>query len=197
MEKNSNKITKEILIRLSQDDESAFDVIYWSYNTHVYNFANSLLYSPSAAQDITQNVFLKIWEKRHEIDPEQNFNAYLFTIARNLVYKETEHRLLAEQITLELREGRDEADCSTEQELDMHFTEAYYHRLVEALPPARREIFKLSRFKKMSNKEIATRLSISEKTVETQLYRATGYLKKYLLTEEGAGMIMLFLINQW
>lgn len=80
MERNSNKITKEILVRLSQDDETAFDVIYWSYNTHVYNFANSLLYSPSAAQDITQNVFLKIWEKRHEIDPEQNFNAYLFTI---------------------------------------------------------------------------------------------------------------------
>lgn len=80
MERNSNKITKEILVRLSQDDETAFDVIYWSYNTHVYNFANSLLYSSSAAQDITQNVFLKIWEKRHEIDPEQNFNAYLFTI---------------------------------------------------------------------------------------------------------------------
>lgn len=197
MERNSNKITKEILVRLSQDDETAFDVIYWSYNTHVYNFANSLLYSPSAAQDITQNVFLKIWEKRHEIDPEQNFNAYLFTIARNLVYKETEHRLLAEQITLELREGRDEVDCSTEQELDMHFTEAYYRRLVEALPPARREIFKLSRFQKMSNKEIAARLSLSEKTVETQLYRATSYLKKYLLTEEGAGMIILFLVNQW
>jgi len=65
------------------------------------------------------------------------------------------------------------------------------------VPPARREIFKLSRFQKMSNKEIAARLSISEKTVETQLYRATSYLKKYLLTEEGAGMIMLLLVNQW
>ena len=115
-----------------------------------------------------------------------------------LVYKETEHRLLAEQITLELREGRDETDCSTEQELVMHFSEAYYHRLVEAQPPARpRGIFKLSRFQKMSNKEIAARLSIPEKTVETQLYRATSYLKKYLLTEEGAGMIILFLLNQW
>ena len=85
-----NMVPKNILLRLSNDDEKAFEFIYWKYNAHVYNFANSLLYSPKIVQDITQNVFLKIWEKRREINPEQNFNAYLFTIARNMVYKETE-----------------------------------------------------------------------------------------------------------
>lgn len=186
-----NIIPKHILFRLANDDEKAFEFIYWKYNAHVYNFANFLLYSNEIAQDITQNVFLKIWEKRHDIDPEQNFNSYLFTIARNMIYKETEHKLFSEQSFIDLQEGNDVLDMSTLQTLDYHFTEEYYLNLVEELPPARREIFKLSRFKKLSNKEIASRLSISEKTVETQLYRATCFLKQKLLSEEGLGVLIL------
>jgi RNA polymerase sigma-70 factor (family 1) len=184
------------LLRLSNDDEKAFEFIYWKYNAHVYNFANSLLYSPKIAQDITQNVFLKIWEKRHEINPEQNFNAYLFTIARNMVYKETEQKLLAEQSLRQLQEEEDVLDMSTIQTLDYHFTEELCRSLVEELPPARREIFKLSRFERLSNKEIALRLSISERTVETQLYRATRFLKRKLLSDEGLGLLILLFIIQ-
>ena len=187
---------KNILLRLTNDDEKAFEFIYWKYNAHVYNFANSLLYSPKIAQDITQNVFLKIWEKRHEINPEQNFNAYLFTIARNMVYKETEQKLLAEQSLRQLQEEEDVLDMSTIQTLDYHFTEELCRSLVEELPPARREIFKLSRFERLSNKEIALRLSISERTVETQLYRATRFLKRKLLSDEGLGLLILLFIIQ-
>lgn len=187
---------KNILLRLSNDDEKAFEFIYCKYNAHVYNFANSLLYSPKIAQDITQNVFLKIWEKRHEINPEQNFNAYLFTIARNMVYKETEQKLLAEQSLRQLQEEEDVLDMSTIQTLDYHFTEELCRSLVEELPPARREIFKLSRFERLSNKEIALRLSISERTVETQLYRATRFLKRKLLSDEGLGLLILLFIIQ-
>ena len=187
---------KNILLRLSNDDEKAFEFIYWKYNAHVYNFAKSLLYSPKIAQDITQNVFLKIWEKRHEINPEQNFNAYLFTIARNMVYKETEQKLLAEQSLRQLQEEEDVLDMSTIQTLDYHFTEELCRSLVEELPPARREIFKLSRFERLSNKEIALRLSISERTVETQLYRATRFLKRKLLSDEGLGLLILLFIIQ-
>lgn len=189
-------VPKNILLRLSNDDEKAFEFIYWKYNAHVYNFANSLLYSTKIAQDITQNVFLKIWEKRHEINPEQNFNAYLFTIARNMVYKETEQKLLAEQSLRQLQEEEDVLDMSTIQTLDYHFTEELCRSLVEELPPARREIFKLSRFERLSNKEIALRLSISERTVETQLYRATRFLKRKLLSDEGLGLLILLFIIQ-
>lgn len=191
-----NMVPKNILLRLSNDDEKAFEFIYWKYNVHVYNFANSLLYSPKIAQDITQNVFLKIWEKRHEINPEQNFNAYLFTIARNMVYKETEQKLLAEQSLRQLQEEEDVLDMSTIQTLDYHFTEELCRSLVEELPPARREIFKLSRFERLSNKEIALRLFISERTVETQLYRATRFLKRKLLSDEGLGLLILLFIIQ-
>ena len=193
MGENKELIPKDVLVRLYNNDEKAFEYIYWKYNSYVYNFANSLLYSQDIAENITQNVFMKIWERRHEIDPEQNFNAYLFTIARNMVYKETERRLKSELYVHEY--DNTTLDFSTEQTLDYHFTEEYYHRLINELPPARREIFKLSRFNKLSNKEIASRLSISEKTVETQIYRATCFLKQKLLTDEGLGIFIVLLLS--
>ena len=194
MGKQTELIPRDVLVRLYRDDEKAFDYIYWKYNSHVYNFANSLLYSDDIAENVTQNVFLKIWERRHDIDPEQNFNAYIFKIARNLVYKETEQRLKSEQYVDEY--DNTALDFSTEQTLDYNFTNEYYHRLIEELPPARREIFKLSRLDKLPNKEIALRLSISEKTVETQIYRATCFLKQKLLTDEGLGLFIVLLLSQ-
>lgn len=93
------KMDGNLLIDLKNGDEKAFETLFWEYNQHVYHFVYSLLYDKSMAADLTQNVFLKIWEKHETIDPEQNFDAYLFTIARNLVYKETENRLLSEKLT--------------------------------------------------------------------------------------------------
>ncbi len=194
MDDKKELIPRDILVSLSKDDEKAFEYIYWKYNSHIYNFAKSLLYSEDIAENVTQNVFMKIWERRHDINPEQNFNAYLFTIARNMVYKEAEHMLSSEKYVEEYE--NDAPDFSTEQTLDYHFTDEYYHSLVEELPPARREIFKLSRFKRLSNKEIALRLSVSEKTVETQIYRATCFLKQKLLTEEGLGMFIMLMLSQ-
>lgn len=94
-----------LLIDLKNGDEKAFETLFWEYNQHVYHFVYSLLYDKSMAADLTQNVFLKIWEKHETIDPEQNFDAYLFTIARNLVYKETENRLLSEKLTESLNDS--------------------------------------------------------------------------------------------
>lgn len=113
-----------------------------------------------------------------------------------MVYKETEQKLLAEQSLRQLQEEEDVLDMSTIQTLDYHFTEELCRSLVEELPPARREIFKLSRFERLSNKEIALRLSISERTVETQLYRATRFLKRKLLSDEGLGLLILLFIIQ-
>lgn len=99
------KMDGNLLIDLKNGDEKAFETLFWEYNQHVYHFVYSLLYDKSMAADLTQNVFLKIWEKHETIDPEQNFDAYLFTIARNLVYKETENRLLSEKLTESLNDS--------------------------------------------------------------------------------------------
>lgn len=91
------KIDTHTLSLLQKGDEKAFDAIFWKYNSRVFHFIHSLLYDKTLAEDLTQNVFLKIWERHQDIKPEEGFEAYLFTIARNMVYKETEKRLLSER----------------------------------------------------------------------------------------------------
>lgn len=185
----------DILLRLKQGDEKAFEAVYWKYSSWVYNFIHSLLYDKSLAEDLTQTVFLKIWEKRAIIDPELGFDSYLFAIARNLVYKETEHRLQSEQFHVALNDHSVATDSLTEDNIDAESLREYIDTLIEQLPSARKEIFQLSRRQHLSNKEIATRLSISEKTVETQLYRALRFIKQKLSEDTNLVVLILLLIK--
>lgn len=190
------KVDKDVIIKLKNGEEEAFEVLFWKYNTHIYHFVYSLLYDKSLAEDLTQNVFLKIWEKHESIDLEQNFDSYLFTIARNLVYKETEKRLLSEGLTEMLEKQLSDGDTLMEEKIDAESLREYIDSLIEELPPARREIFRLSRKEHLSYKEIALRLSISEKTVETQLNRALHFLRDKLSSDHILAVLLLTLINE-
>ena len=175
-------IDKAILLKLKEGQNSAFNMLYWKYNAKLYNFVYGILYDKSLAEDITQSAFLKIWERRKDIDPDKSFSAYLYTIARNLVYKETE-RLLQENSYILSSKGNagdngEESDNQTTEKLDAAFIESYVDKIIEQLPASRREIFILSRKEGLSNKEIAAKLTISEKTVETQIYRSLQFLKE-------------------
>lgn len=196
MEKHTTKtVSKDILMRLKNGDKTAFESVYWTYNSYIFNFISSLLYDKSLAEDLTQNVFLKIWEKHETIDPAQAFDAYLFTIARNLVYKDSESRLLFETATVVLNRQSFESDTLMEEKIEAESLREYIDSLIEQLPPARKNIFQLSRQKHLSNKEIAEKLSLSEKTVETQLYRALQFLKQRLSSDNLLAILLLLLIR--
>lgn len=197
MEKHTLKdIDATVLKRLKEGDEAAFESIYWKYNSHVFNFINSLLYDRILSEDITQSVFMKIWERRESIDPDKGFDAYLFTIARNMVYKETENRLLSESAFYALSQQQTNEDFLMEEKIDADSLRLYIDNLIEQLPLSRKEIFKLSRREHLSNKEIATRLSISEKTVETQLFRSLRFLKEKLSNDHLLAILFVVLANE-
>ena len=181
---------------MKEGDETAFESIYWKYNSYVFNFINSLLYDRVLSEDITQSVFMKIWERRESIDPDKGFDAYLFTIARNMVYKETENRLLSESAFYALSQQQTNEDFLMEEKIDADSLRLYIDNLIEQLPLSRKEIFKLSRREHLSNKEIATRLSISEKTVETQLYRSLRFLKEKLSNDHLLAILFVVLANE-
>ncbi|WP_455640382.1 RNA polymerase sigma factor [Parabacteroides sp.] len=188
---SSIKIDAELLSRLKQGDEGAFDSVYRRYGSWVYNFIHSLLFDKQLTEDLTQTVFLKIWEKRQTIDPELGLDAYLFAISRNLVYKETENRMqfIYQSDTSDNLIG----DSRMEENIDADSLRSYINDLIDELPPARKQIFKLSRYNHLSNKEIASRLNISEKTVENQITRALHYLKQKL-AEDSHFVLLLFLL---
>ena len=165
-------IDSDVLLRLKLGDEKAFEVVYWKYSSWVFNFIQSLLYDKSLAEDLTQTV-----------------------IARNLVYKETENRLQSEQVNIALKDRSIETESLMEENIDADSLKEYIDTLVEQLPPSRKDIFHLSRRHHLSNKEIAARLSISEKTVETQLYRALRFIKQKLSDDTNLAILMLLMIK--
>lgn len=186
-----SKTDKQNLFLLQQGNEVAFEAIYWEFSAWVYNFFRALLADKSRVEDLTQTVFLKIWERRADINPDENFEAYVFAIARNLVSKETERRLLTEHLLASIQERQEEMDRTTEENIETNSLREYIDKLIEQLPETRRKIFQMSRVQRLSNKEIAGKLSISVKTVETQIYRSLSFLKRKL--EENKNLILLLL----
>ncbi|MDR2809030.1 MAG: RNA polymerase sigma-70 factor [Tannerellaceae bacterium] len=165
---------------LKQGDTKAFEIVYQTYKAKIYNFVSDALYDKNVAKDITQNVFLAVWEHRADILPNSNFKSYLFTIAKNLVYRQTEKMLLAVRYEDYIRLHNSEEDNSLEEKIDANSLETLIAKLIEQLPAARRKIF-LLRFKKgLSNKEIVEHLSVSEGTVEKQINRSLTYIRKHL-----------------
>jgi RNA polymerase sigma-70 factor (ECF subfamily) len=132
------------------------------------------------AEDVTQNVFLSVWEHKADIMPERNFSSYLFAIAKNLIYRETEKIILAFKYEDYVKNHFAEEDYSSEEKIDADSLTELILQLIEKLPEARRKVFLLHFNGNLKNKEIAAELSISEKNVETQLKRSLDYLRKQL-----------------
>ncbi|MCL2649746.1 MAG: RNA polymerase sigma-70 factor [Candidatus Azobacteroides sp.] len=170
------------LNRLKQGEAKAFETIFKKYNAKVYNFVLATLYDKNLAEDITQAIFLSIWEHRENIDSQKKFESYLFKISRNMVYRQTEKMLLAYRYEEYVKMNVSGEDSSMEENLEANSLEDFIMELINKLPDARRKIFLLSLKKELSNKEIAEQLSISEKTVETQIRRSLEYLRKKLKT---------------
>jgi RNA polymerase sigma-70 factor (family 1) len=182
----------DILYRLKNGDPDAFEVIFWQYNAKVHNFVMSILYDKSMAQDITQSVFLSVWEHHAQIDISKNFSSYIFTIAQNQVYRCTEKALLSYNYQEHVKKSQVRLDVEIEDNIDYQFLERLIWELIDKLPSSRKEIFMLSRKQGLSNKEIAQRLSISEKTVETQITRSIHYLRKHINPHVALVGLLLF-----
>lgn len=185
------KVTTELITQLRDGNLLAFKSVYQLYSSHIYNFVNSLSHSGLEAEDLTQEVFVRLWERKESLDCGKNFDSYLFSIARNLVYDQWSSYFRAENYIRTLEESRRiEAYIEPEEKLIAGSIGEYIDSLIDKLPQSRREIFLLSRKQCLSNKEIAQRLSISERTVETQIYRSLQFLRGYL-TKEG---ILIYLL---
>ena len=96
-------ITTQQLQLLKEGNKNAFEALYRGYNARIYNFVLSMVSNAGVAKDITQDIFLHIWEKRLNIDLEGNFDGYLFKISQNMVYHYVRRELLLQNYVDRLR----------------------------------------------------------------------------------------------
>ncbi len=174
----SKKDDQYLLDLMKADDESAFHLLYDKYWEQAYNAAYKRLKDADYAKDITQDIFLQFWSRRHELQLV-SVPAYLYTAIRNNVFKwmEKEQRFTAIPDLLDLLvHERDQADVEL---LRKEFMQKY-EALVNSLPAAQQTIFKLRFHEDLSTKEIAEKLDISRKTVQNQLGKSVNQLRDSL-----------------
>ncbi len=170
-----------IIQQLRQGSKEAFTRLYGMYWPQVYNFSRLYLTNQSTAEEVVQEVFVKVWEAHAFIREGENFKGLLFIITRNLIFNQHRKNLNENFYKTTVLSAMEDSSFNLEEEIEAKNLSEYIDQLIEELPPSRREIFILSRKEKKSYKEIAELLQISEKTVENQISQALKYLKKNVL----------------
>lgn len=159
-------------------DMDAFRSVYVAYIGRTLNFLTFLSHDENLAEDLAQNTFLQLWNSRRNINPDGNIEGYIFAIARNLLLHEIRSRAVHERFTEKVGEKENEPqEPQIDDTLTCEAIEQQILTLLAALPDSRRRIFMMRWSDGLSNKEIAARLGISEKTVSTQIHRTVQYLK--------------------
>jgi len=180
----------DLLRRLKLDDERAFDALFRHYSALVYRFAFSYLKSRPAAEEIVQECFIKIWEKRANLRDDVPLKGYLFTTAHHAVLNEL--RRDQHHLRLHGQVAAAAGPASVANEAEYQEMEALYQAALDRLPPKQREVFVLSRQLGLSYPEIAERQGVSVKTVEAHIMQALKTMRSYFRLH-GGGVLSILL----
>ena len=153
--------------------------IYRAFYGKVFTFVLSLVRSKANAQDITQNIFMKLWKNRKKLEHIKSMDDYLFILSKNACMdyfrKASRKKEISTDVFDEFLLSR--IVSSPEKRIDALSDIEELRHIIESLPSKRLDIFIMSRFDGLSNDEIASILGVSKKTVENQISLATKKLK--------------------
>ncbi len=182
---------KELVEGVRNGMVSSFDQLYEIYANRLYHFALSILKSKQDAEEVVQNTFFKIWEKRYNIDSSNSFKSYLFSIAYHstidLLRERLKERKYRERI---LSSASDE--YNPEEAIEFGDLLEQVERIVSELPARKLEIYRLSRKNHLSYSEIAGKLGISVKTVENSI----NYCLNFIKTRLGRDSVIILLFAE-
>lgn len=175
----NNLINKEMVIRLKNGDKSSFNHLYRILYSSLLNFSIRHLQSEQDAEDITQNLFMKIWEQRNKINEELNFKSYLFKIAKNDIYNVFKKRSYGVRYCNHVIESgiHQAASKHTEERYEYQDELNLVSKLIDEFPPKQKLIFRLNKIDGYSQNEIATMLDLSVRTVENNVFRGVKKLR--------------------
>lgn len=181
------------IISLKQGDTQAFGLVYDQYSSPLLAKILRMVKDTDAAEELLQDVFLKVWNNREKIDTAQSFKSWIYAIAVNAVYDY--YRKLSRDARLQqelINHFADLYNSDADDELIFEQRREILEKALEQLPPQRLAVFKLCRIEGKSYQEAAQELGISPSTVSNQLVQATKTIKEYIFNSKP---LMLLLIG--
>lgn len=164
------------------DDEIGFEILFRKYYVRLCGFANKFIANRAESEEIVEKIFLSMWEKRSSLKFNDEIRPYLFKSVQNLCFNYVEHQKIVSHYNLVIKEVYEHHSDESGSYDSVLYTElqAKADQAIGKLPDHCRTIFQLNRQEGLKYHEIADKLGISVKTVETQMSRALAKLKEDL-----------------
>ncbi len=173
--------------------EKAFREVYDRYHVQMFYIAKKYVKDPNLAEDVVQDIFVKLWEKRHKLDHIQSVKGYLFTMVRNHVLNMIRDRK-SDLISISgVAEKKLPTQNLTEEDLQYSEYKTVLNEGVKELSDRKREVFELRTKKGLTNTEVAEIMQIHIRTVKTQYYNGSKYIRAYL--KKHAGILYTLIIT--
>jgi RNA polymerase sigma-70 factor, ECF subfamily len=170
----------EVVALIRNGNKVAFESIFKLHYSHLCSYANKFVLDIDIAEEIVQELFFQLWQKKEDLNITTSLKSYLFRAAHNSSLNYIKHK----NIQLKYREQTlaEHQDLAYEQSGSSEINELQerIRQAIDKLPPERRKVFVMNRFDELSYKEVAEKLNISIKTVENQIGKALKFLREEL-----------------
>ena len=178
---------KDLLAKLKQGDMQAFGQLFKTHYPGMFAAARRYVYDEDVCRDLIQDVFTYIWEKREQLEIQTSLGAYLYASVKHAALNHLKQKRIGtdyrQKVLGQLNPDLSGSQFSEDGYEAIHFneTQARLKEIIDGLPEQCRNIFVMSRFHGIRHKAIANLLSLSPKTVETQVYRALQVIKEKII----------------
>lgn len=169
-----------LLNLIASGDRNAFEVLFEKEHKKVNSFALRITRSKEQAEEIVQDVFLKIWVNRSNLTGISNWSAYLNTMVRHHSFNFLRRLALEIQAGNELGKVNTEIDNTTEKEIEFRGTRALLEEAITSLPAQQQKVYRMCHIEGLKYAETAELLNISAGTVQSHMKQALSSLRKYL-----------------
>jgi RNA polymerase sigma factor (sigma-70 family) len=171
---------RELLLQVAQGDRDAFKIVYTHYYGQVWKQISLFEPSQNGRDELTQDVFVRIWDKRALLAGVDSFKGYLLTITRNLVLNHIKQRKLRRSLSELGPLGEQEAAEDTEKYLEGKQLNQLLLEALRKMPKGMSQVLRMDIEKGLSTDEIATQLRVSRAAVKKQLVKARAFVRKYV-----------------
>ena len=182
-----------LLDECKKDNLKAFDILFERYSTKLYNYAMRYINDESQAEEAMMDLMLWVWEKRHNLNLEGEFQSYIFRAMKNATIKAIRKKpLILEPIELFENDSRLISSSADYYLIEKEMELAYLEKL-DMLSPQRKRVFQLSREENLSHAEIANNMDISVFTVKNHIKAALSHFREHLngITEITMAFILI------
>jgi len=184
-------LQQQLLSKLSEGNEPAFNTLYKAYSKPLYMRVVNMVKSTDDADEIVQELFVKLWEGRSKVNNVKSFQSYIYTSANNLVYnyfrKVSHDQALIQKLLLSTADHY----LDGQELLENKEAAQIFQKAVDQLSPQCKKVFELCKLEGKSHKEVAELMDISLPTVNSHMTNAVKSIREYLLKNQDVAILLM------